>query len=152
MIRKDETVMDEWNNFLEANRQQIQELGDISPTILLLKSNTQPTVCLLEGFKSGDTITGAIKRIIRETNPDSYIFSCLGWATEFAEKVFGSPKYEHVVDMPLDDREEVYVQIEVLKSGLVGRSYMATVNRNADNIFIDESSNSITKSKFILNW
>ena len=146
-------MLDEWNNFLEANRQQIQELGDISPAILLLKSNTQPTVCLLEGFKSGDTITGAIKRIIRETNPDSYIFSTLGWATEFCEKVFGeNPIYERIADMPLDDREEVYVQIEVLKPGLVGRSYMATVNRNADNIFIDESSNSITKSKFILNW
>ena len=144
--------MDNWNNFLEANRQQIKELGDISPA-LLLKENIQPTVIVLEEFKNGDSIVPAIYRIVKEANPNSYIFSCLGWATEFTDKVSGeNPKYERIADMPLDDREKVYVQIEVLKPGLIGRSYMARVNQNVGNIFTDENNDSITESKFILKW
>ena len=79
--------MDEWNRFLEANREQIRDFGDIPSIILLLKENIQPTVCLLTGFEDGDSIAKGIKSILKDAKPDSYIFACLGWGTTFGEKV-----------------------------------------------------------------
>jgi len=144
--------MDEWDNFLNANKEQIWEFGSIGPVMLLLKEDQQPTVMLLEGFENGDKIVKAIGSILSKTNPDSYIFSCLTWGTEFGDKVFGeNPKYEHVADMPLDDRTEHYIQIEVIKPGRLGRSYMASINRDNQDIFYDEA-HEITESKFILSW
>ena len=143
--------MDEWNRFLEANREQIRKYGSISPAILLLRENSQPTACILEGFDNGDKIVGAIMLLLEKVDPDSYIFSSLGWGTEFYEKVWSeNPEYEQIVDMPLDDREEYYIQIEVIKPGYLSRSYMAAINRDSVDIFYNEDN--IAESKFILHW
>ena len=63
-----------------------------------------------------------------------------------------NPEYEHVVDMPPDDREEKYIRIEVIKPGRLGRCYMSTINRDSENIFYGECTDGISSSKFILQW
>ena len=72
----------------------------------------------------------AIRRVLVEEEPDSYIFVVECWVTQFKDAA--AAVEGRVSDMPLDDRREVVQIIGVEKGNPETLTYLASIKNNGD--------------------
>jgi len=142
-------VVEDWSSNLELSKKSLKRSRDFSP-MLFLRKGDDTTLVAVCGTKSGDALKRVIKNILKEQKPDYYIFAFIGWSTVFAKKVFSEyPEYEHVVDMPADDRTQSYIQLMVSREYGLIKSYMAEIDSKGR--FVKPEEDGIA-SKFVLSW
>lgn len=140
---------EDWDSNLNLNKKAIKKSQDFSPALFLRKGE-ETTIIAICGTKSGEALKRVIKNILKEESPDYYIFAFVGWSTDFAEKVFGEyPEYEHIVDMPLDDRTHTYIQLMVNREYGLIKSYMAGIDSKGNLVNAEDGG---LESKFVLSW
>lgn len=142
-------INEDWDYNLKLNRKAIKRSREFSPMLFLRKDGGTISIAIC-GTKNGNALRKVIRNILREQKPDYYIFAFLGWSTEFGDKVEGKyPEYEHIADMPLDDRAEVYIQLMVSKEYGLIKSYMAKIDSKGRLVKAEEGG---LESKFVVSW
>jgi hypothetical protein len=147
--------------FLNLAKERLQAEGDIPPEACLVKGAVFG-VAEFVGVPNSNVLEMALHISLMTVQPEYYIFHYVGWvcSPETYQKQIQSGLFHQISELPLDDRGEALVQMQVSREGQIVRYTFVKIRRVGDKVELEEEksqsdasgSRGPAVSRFALKW